>query len=105
MFRIHFGTKKIVFVRLFLETKKILNGKFGKAGEIVKEQNLKCIFDIGCGFTTKLDKYIIPHVDKVYGFDQQSAIDVNKKYLKNDIIYIFLIFKIERSFFTRKGRD
>ena len=60
------------------------NKVYEKAEELIKENNLKCVFDVGCGFSTKLDKYIIPYVNKVYGFDQQSAIDANKKYLKNE---------------------
>lgn len=85
-------------VKLILDnTVEYQNKVYERVEELIKENNSKCVFDVGCGFTTKLNDYIIPHVDKVYGLDQQSAIDANKQYLKNDdkVNYILCDFDDE----------
>ena len=59
---------------------------YEKAKDYINKYNLKTAVDVGCGFTTKLEKYVIPYCETVYGFDQLSAIEANKKYLNNNVI-------------------
>ncbi len=51
------------------------------AAKVIKDNDLKNVLDIGCGFGLKLIEYIYPTCRKIVGIDLKKSIDFCKKYL------------------------
>lgn len=56
---------------------------YENARDLVLEENLKSVVDVGCGLATKLMDLIYPVCNNVLGVDQKRAIEECKKKYKN----------------------